>query len=42
MQIAVAGVKHVGDAQIVFAERSRMRASAFGSAPRGMVPSMQR
>ena len=42
MQVAVAGMKHIGDAQAVFLGESRIRASALGSAPRGMVPSMQR
>ena len=42
MQIAVAGMKDVGDAQAVFLRQSRvMRASTSGSLARGMVPSMQ-
>ena len=42
MQIAVAGVKHVGDAQIVFGREVADARQRFGNLPRGMVPSMQR
>jgi hypothetical protein len=41
MEIAVAGVKDVGDAQAVGSDSSRMRLSTCGSRARGMVPSMQ-
>ena len=42
MQIAVASMKHIGDAQIVLGREIADPRQRLGSAPRGMVPSMQR